>query len=152
MSAESSLKLTIQEAMKTAMKAQDKERLGVIRLMMAAFKQIEVDERIVLDDARVLAILDKMQKQRRDSIAEFQKANRTDLIAQEEFEMGIIQSFLPTPLSDSELEALIKEAIQATGAATIKDMGKVMGLVKPKAQGRADMTQVSNKIKTLLDA
>ena len=136
--------------MKDAMRGGDKPRLGVIRLILAAVKQREVDERIELDDAQVNAVLDKMSKQRRDSLEQFEKAGRDDLAEQEKFELGILKAYLPEPLSDAEIGALIEEAVQATGASSIKDMGKVMGQLKSKLQGRADMGAVSGKIKARL--
>jgi len=147
----SALKQRISDDMKAAMKGGDKPRLGVIRLILAALKQIEVDERIELDDARVLSVLDKMVKQRRDSIAQYENAGRTELADQEKFEIGIIQEYLPEQLGDAEISALIDEAIQATGAASMKDMGKLMGWLKPKLQGRADMGAVSARIKQQLN-
>jgi uncharacterized protein YqeY len=144
------LKEQLQAATKTAMKSQDKPSLATLRLIMAAVKQREVDERIDLDDTQIIAVLDKMSKQRRESIEQYQKAGRTDLVQQEEFELALIQQYLPTPLSDDELEALIKQAINSTGAATMQDMGKVMNILKPQVQGRADMTSLSGKIKQLL--
>ena len=144
------LKERITEDMKAAMKAADKERLGTIRLALAAIKQREVDERITLDDAQVLAVLDKMIKQRREAITQFQSGGRADLVAKETAEIGVLQAYLPAQLTPAELDALISEAIAATGAASIKDMGKVMGLVKPKAQGRADMGALSARIKQKL--
>ena len=138
--------------MKVSMKGGDKKRLGVIRLVLAAIKQIEVDERIELDDDRVLAVLDKMVKQRRESISQYKNAGRDDLWEQEEYEVTILQDFLPEPLSDDEIERLIAKAIGDTGAASIKDMGKVMGILKPIMQGRADMGAVSGKIKAQLTA
>lgn len=136
--------------MKDALRGRDKQRLGVIRLILAAVKQREVDERIELDDAQINAVLDKMSKQRRDSLEQFEKAGRDDLVAQEKFELGILKAYLPEPLSDAEIGALIEEAVQTTGASSIKDMGKVMGLLKSKLQGRADMGAVSGKIKARL--
>ena len=136
--------------MKSSMKGGDKDRLGVIRLMLAAIKQIEVDERIELDDARITAVLDKMAKQRRESITQFDKAGRDDLTAIEQAELKIIQEYLPEALSESEINDLVEQAIAATGAASIKDMGKVMGMLKPQLQGRADMGQVSQTIKARL--
>ncbi|MDH5593478.1 MAG: GatB/YqeY domain-containing protein [Gammaproteobacteria bacterium] len=146
----SGLKARITEDMKTAMRSKDKERLAVIRLVQAAIKQREVDERIELDDAQVLAVLEKMLKQRRDSIEQFRKGEREDLAAIEEFEIGILQDYMPEALSEEEIDTIISEAISATGASSIKDMGKVMGQVKPKIQGRADMGAVSQKIKNQL--
>jgi uncharacterized protein YqeY len=146
----SALKDRITDDMKTAMKGGDKPRLGVIRLILAAIKQIEVDERIELDDTRVLSVLDKMVKQRRDSITQYENAGRTELADQEKFEIGIIQEYLPEQLAEADIAALIDEAIQATGAASMKDMGKLMGMLKPKLQGRADMGAVSAQIKQKL--
>ena len=134
------------------MKGGDKKRLGVIRLVLAAIKQVEVDERIELDDDRVLAVLDKMVKQRRESISQYTDAGRTDLVEQEEYEVTILKDFLPEALSEDEIEQLISKAIADTGASSIKDMGKVMGILKPQMQGRADMGAVSGKIKTQLNA
>jgi uncharacterized protein YqeY len=136
--------------MKAAMRAKDKARLGAIRLILAAIKQREVDERIELDDTQVIVVLDKMTKQRRESISQFEKAGRDDLIAQENAELAIIQPYLPAALGEDELNALIESALQTTGATSIKDMGKVMGLLKPKIQGRADMGAVSALIKSRL--
>lgn len=144
------LKQRIQEDMKTAMRAAEKRRLGVIRLILAAVKQVEVDERIDVDDARLLVILSKMLKQRQDSITQFAAANRQDLVDQEEFEVQIIQAYLPQPLSDAELEVLIQQAIQASGQSGIQAMGAVMNWLKPHVQGRADMGQVGAKIKQKL--
>lgn len=138
--------------MKAAMKARDKPRLGVIRLMMADIKRREVDERIELDDDQVIVVLDKMLKQRRESIAQFRSAEREDLAVVEEQEIVVIREFLPQPLSEDEINAIVLEAITASNANAIKDMGKVMGLVKPKMQGRADMSVVSAKIKGMLSA
>jgi uncharacterized protein YqeY len=146
----SGLKDQIQDAMKTAMKGGDKERLAVIRLIMAAMKQVEVDERIELDDTRVLGILDKMVKQRRESISQFQSGGREDLAGKEQAEIDIISDFLPQALTEEEIETIINKAISETGAASMKDMGKVMGIVKPQITGRADMGAVSGKIKALL--
>jgi uncharacterized protein YqeY len=146
------LKDRITEDMKSAMRAGDKDRLGAIRLILAAIKQREVDERIALDDTQVLAVLDKMLKQRRESIAQFQSGGREDLAAREAAEISILQAYLPAQLSDAELDALIGEAIASTGAASVKDMGKVMGMVKAKAQGCADMSAVSARIKAKLSA
>jgi uncharacterized protein YqeY len=146
----SALKDQIQDAMKAAMKSGDKQRLAVIRLIMSAMKQVEVDERIELDDARVLAILDKMVKQRRESISQFNTGGREDLAAKEQAEIDVISDFLPQALSAEEIETIINSAISETGAASMKDMGKVMGIVKPQITGRADMGAVSGKIKSLL--
>ncbi|MDH5602287.1 MAG: GatB/YqeY domain-containing protein, partial [Gammaproteobacteria bacterium] len=145
-------KQRIQDDMKTSMKSGDKARLQVIRLMLSAIKQIEVDERIELDDDRILAVLDKMTKQRRESAEQYEKAQRDDLLQQEMFEIEILKEFLPAELSSEEIEAMIEEAISSTGASSIKDMGKVMGQLKPKMQGRADMGAVSGKIKSRLNA
>ena len=145
-----SLKDRIQQDVKDAMRAKDKSRLAAIRLITAAIKQREVDERIELDDTQVTAVLDKMAKQRRESISQFEKAGRDDLIAQEVMELEIIQSYLPEQLGEDEINALIDSAMQATGATGIKDMGKVMGQLKPKLQGRADMSAVSALIKARL--
>lgn len=144
------LKLQIQDDMKTAMKAGDKRRLGAVRLILAAVKQKEVDERKELTDADVLGILEKMLKQRRDSIAQYEQAGRTDLAEQEAFEVGVIQGYMPAQLSDAEIAAIIEEAIAASGAKAMADMGKVMGLVKPRIQGRADMGAVSARVKQRL--
>ena len=141
------LKDRIQDDMKTAMRARAKERLGAIRLILAAIKQREVDERITLSDGQTLAVLEKMIKQRRESLAQYQSAGRADLAAQEAFEIDLIQSYLPAPLAETELEALIGEAIAATGAQSVRDMGKVMAILREQAQGRADMAAVSARIK-----
>ncbi len=132
------------------MKGGDKARLAVVRLMLAAVKQREVDERIELDDSQVLAVLDKMVKQRRDSIQQYGDAGRDDLVAQEAAEIEVIQEFLPTALSDDEISAIIEAAIAETGAESMRDMGKVMGIVKPQVQGRADVGQVSGRVKQRL--
>jgi uncharacterized protein YqeY len=145
-----SLKARIQEDMKTAMRSGDKDRLGCIRLIMAAVKQREVDERITLDDSQLLSVLEKMGKQRRESITQFQAGGRADLVAKENAELNIINAYMPAPLGDAELDALINAAISETGAASIKDMGKVMALIKSKAQGRADMAAVGARIKARL--
>ena len=147
-----SLKTRIQEDMKAAMRGGDKARLAAIRLIMAAIKQREVDERIELDDTQVTAVLDKMVKQRRESIEQYEKAGRTDLVDKEKAELEVIQTYLPEPLSEDEINALIDEAIAETGASSIKDMGKVMGLLKPKLAGRADMGKVSGQVKARLSA
>jgi uncharacterized protein YqeY len=136
--------------MKAAMRSGEKERLGVIRMLTAAIKQREVDERITLDDAQVLSVLEKMVKQRKESVAQFEAGNRPDLVAKESAEIALLVGYLPAPLSDAELDALISEAIAATGAGSVKDMGKVMGIIKGKAQGRADMGAVGAKIKAKL--
>lgn len=145
-----SLKQTITSSMKEAMKAKEKDRLGVIRLIQAAIKQKEVDERIELKDADVLVVLDKMLKQRRESIKQFKEANRDDLVQKESFEVDIIQAFLPKPLTEQEVVDLIQNAIKETNAQSVKDMGKVMGIVRPAVQGRGDMGEVSKKIKDFL--
>jgi uncharacterized protein YqeY len=144
------LKQQITDAMKAAMKSGDKARLAVVRLMLAAIKQREVDERIELDDAQVLAVLDKMVKQRRDSIQQYGDAGRDDLAAQETAEVEVIQEFLPAALGDDEIAAIIAAAIQESGAASMRDMGKVMGIVKPQVQGRADVGKVSGLVKQQL--
>lgn len=136
--------------MKAAMKGGDKARLAIIRLLLSAMKQVEVDERVELDDARIIAILDKMVKQRRESASQYESAGRQDLLDQENFEIGILQTYLPAALSDAELEQLIVEAIASSGARSMQDMGKVMALLKPKVQGRTDMGAVSGKIKAKL--
>ena len=146
----SSLTARINDDVKVAMKAKDKARLGVLRLITAAIKQREVDEQITLNDEQVLAVLEKMVKQRKDSIAQYEKAGRDELAQQEAFEIGIIQDYLPEQLSDTEIDALIAEAISNSGAESMKDMGKVMGMLKPKLAGRADMGAVSAKIKAKL--
>jgi uncharacterized protein YqeY len=145
-----SLKDRIQEDMKAAMRSGEKERLGTIRMILAAIKQREVDERITLDDTQVLSVLEKMGKQRRESIAQFQAGARPDLVEKENAELRIIGAYLPAQLSEAELDALISEAVAQTGAASIKDMGKVMNLIKSKAQGRADMAAVGARIKARL--
>jgi uncharacterized protein YqeY len=146
------LKHRIQEDMKSAMRAAEKRRLSIIRLILAAVKQVEVDERIDVDDARLLVILSKMLKQRQDSITQFAAANRQDLVDQEEFEVQVIQEYLPQPLSEAELDTLIQQAIQAVKADSIQAMGQVMNWLKPHVQGRADMGQVGTKIKEKLAA
>jgi uncharacterized protein YqeY len=144
------LKERITEDMKTAMRSGEKDRLGVIRLLQAAIKQREVDERIMLDDAQVTSVLEKMIKQRKESVVAFEKGGRADLVAKENGEITVLQVYLPAQLSDAELDALIAEAISSTGAASIKDMGKVMGVVKSKAAGKADMGAVGARIKAKL--
>jgi len=136
--------------MKAAMRSGEKERLGLIRMITAAIKQREVDERITLDDAQVLSVLEKMIKQRKESLVQFQAGNRQDLVDKEAAEITLLQGYLPSQLSDAEIDTLIGQAIASTGAASIKDMGKVMGLIKGKAQGRADMAAVGAKIKAKL--
>ena len=147
---DASLKPQIQEDMKTAMKARDSQRLGVIRLLMAAIKQREVDERITLNDTQILAVIDKMLKQRQDSATQFQSAGRQDLLDQENYEISVLQAYLPPALTEAEIDQLITQAINAVGGTSIKEMSKVMAEVKPKVQGRADMSLVSNKIKERL--
>ncbi len=144
------LKDRITDDMKGAMRAGEKERLGTIRLVLAAIKQREVDERITLDDTQVLAVLEKMVKQRKESIAQFESGGRADLVAKERSELAVLQAYLPEQMSEAQIDALIAEAVAATGASSIKDMGKVMGLVKAKAQGKADMGVVSARIKQKL--
>lgn len=148
----STIKSQIINDMKVAMKSHDKARLTTIRLIQAALKQREVDERIELDDTQVLAILDKMVKQRRESIKQYLQANRQTLADQEQFEVDVIQTYLPTPLTDDALNTLITDAIAKANANSIKDMGKVMAIVKPQVQGRADISTVSGQIKQLLNA
>jgi uncharacterized protein len=144
------LKDRLTEDMKTAMRAADKERLGTVRLALAAIKQREVDERVNLDDAQILGVLEKMIKQRREAIVQFQSGGRADLVAKETAEIAVLQQYLPAQMEEAEIDALIAEAIQSTGAASIKDMGKVMAVVKPKAQGRTDMGALSARIKQKL--
>lgn len=144
------LKDRITSDMKEAMKAGAKERLAVIRLILAAVKQKEVDERITLDDAQLLAVLEKMLKQRRESVTQFLQGNRKDLADKEEAEIKVIQAYMPAQLSDAELDKLVAEAVAQSGAASVKDMGKVMGILKPKVAGKADMSAVSAKIKAKL--
>jgi uncharacterized protein YqeY len=144
------LKERITEDMKTAMRSGEKDRLAVIRLLQAAIKQREVDERIVLDDGQITSVLEKMIKQRKESVVAFEKGARADLVAKENAEIAILQPYLPAQLSDADLDALIAEAIATTGAASIKDMGKVMGIVKAKAAGKADMGAVGARIKAKL--
>ncbi len=145
-----SLTATIKEAVKAAMRAKEKERLATLRLITAEFKRVEVDERIEIDDDRALMILDKMCKQRRDSISQYQSAGRNDLVAVEQAEIEVISEFLPAALSDDELSAMVAAAIAESGAAGMQDMGKVMAIIKPQAQGRADMAQVSKLVKAQL--
>ena len=150
--ADSELKSRINEDMKAAMRAREKERLGVIRLILAAIKQKEVDERIELDDAQVLAVLDKMVKQRRDSIEQYQNAGREELAAKEQAEIEVIQQYMPAELSDAELDKLVQDAVAAAGASGMQDMGKVMAQLKPQVQGRADMGKVSQKVKAAISS
>jgi uncharacterized protein len=146
------LKERITEDMKAAMRAGEKERLGTIRMLQAAIKQREVDERITLDDAQVLAVIEKMLKQRKESIVQFEQGGRADLAAKEKSEIEQLVVYLPTQLSEAEVDQLIRDAIASTGAASVKDMGKVMGVVKAQAAGRADMGAVSARIKAALSA
>lgn len=146
----STLVANIKEAVKAAMRAKEKERLNALRLITSEFKRVEVDERIDIDDARALAILDKMLKQRRDSLAQYETAGRDDLAAVEQFEMNVISEYMPEPLSDDELAKLVADAIAQSGAASMQDMGKVMGILKPQVQGRADMAQISQQVKSQL--
>ncbi len=144
------LKDQITADMKAAMKSGDKARLGVIRLILAALKQVEVDERVELDDTRVLAVLDKMVKQRQDSLEQYRQAGRDELAEQEAFEIEVIRQYLPEPLSDAEIDDLVAQALAETGATSMKEMGKVMGWLKPRLQGRADMGAVSARVKAKL--
>lgn len=144
------LKTRLQEEVKTAMRAKDKARLGVLRMIMATLKQFEVDTRESLNDAQIIALLDKMLKQRREALGQYEAAGREDLAQKERFELEVIQSYMPAPLSEAEIEQLIEEAIGQSQAATVKDMGKVMGILKPRIQGRADMAAVSAKLKSRL--
>lgn len=146
----SEIKNRIAQAVKDAMRAKDKQRLGVLRMVMAEFKRIEVDERVELDDARVLAVLDKMVKQRRDSLSQYLEANRQELADVESAEISVIQEYLPAGLTEVEITELLKSAIAETGAESMRDMGKVMAIVKPQVQGRADMGAVSKLVKALL--
>lgn len=145
-----SLKERITDDMKAAMRSGEKERLGVIRMITSAIKQREVDERITLDDSQVLSVLEKMIKQRKESLVQFQAGNRQDLVDKEAAEITLLQGYLPAQLSDAEIDTLIKGAIAASGAASIKDMGKVMAIIKTQAQGRADLGSVGAKIKVIL--
>lgn len=147
---ESTLKDQITDAMKNAMRSKEKERLGTIRLILAEIKRIEVDERIELDDARVLQILDKMVKQRRDSFTQYKEADRMDLAEQEDFEIGVIEQFLPAALSEDEINTIIEAAVEQTGATSMQQMGQVIGLVRPQVQGRGDMGKVSQLVKAKL--
>lgn len=146
----SALKARLTEAMKDAMRAQQKERLAAIRLALSAIKQVEVDERKELGDSDVLAVLDKMVKQRRESVAQYEQANRADLVAVENAEIAVLQEFLPAQLTEAEIDALVAKTIADTGAAGIRDMGKVMNALRPQLAGRADMGAVSNRIKAKL--
>jgi hypothetical protein len=144
------LKQRIQEDMKAAMRAGEKQQLGVIRLILAAIKQREVDERITLDDNQVVVVLDKMLKQRRESIEQYEKAAREDLAAQERFEVTVLQQYMPQQMSEAEIVAVVQQAIAETGANSAKDMGKVMNIIRPQMQGRADMKVVSDLVKKQL--
>ena len=146
------LKSQIQDDVKSAMRARDQKRLTALRLITAAIKQIEVDKRIEMDDQAVLAVLDKMVKQRRESLEQYESAGRDDLAAQEKFELELISVYLPEALSDEEVAALIKQAIAETGASSIRDMGAVMNKLRGEVQGRADMKAVSNSVKAQLGA
>lgn len=150
--ADSALKQRLTDDMKAAMRSRDKPRLGVVRLALAALKQREVDERIELDDPQVLAVLDKMLKQRRDSEKQFADAGRQDLADQESYEISVLQEYMPAALGEAELDALIAQAIADSGASSMKEMGKVMGILKPQVQGRADMGAISQKIKQQLSS
>lgn len=145
-----SLKARITEDMKAAMRAGEKDRLSCIRMLQAGIKQREVDERVELGDAEVLAVIDKMIKQRKESVTQFQAGNRADLVAKESAEIAVLSAYLPAQLEAGALDAMIREAIAATGAASMKDMGKVMGVLKPKVQGRTDMGALSARIKSAL--
>ena len=147
---DSALKIRITDDVKAAMRSKDKKRLGTLRLLTAAIKQVEVDERIELDNDNIVAIIEKMLKQRKDSIEQFEKAGRTELAEIEINEVAILKEFMPEQLSDADVDAMIDEAISATGAEAMKDMGKVMGMLKPKLAGKADMGAVSGKIKAKL--
>ncbi len=144
------LREQLNEDIKTAMKAREQDRLAALRLMLSAVKQREVDERITLDDAGVISVVEKMIKQRKDSIAQFEKAARQDLADKEKFEIGVIEAYLPQQLSQGEIDAIVAEAIASTGAKSAADMGKVMGVVKPRLAGRADMGKVSALVKAKL--
>jgi hypothetical protein len=147
---DTTLKKSVTDAMKTALKAGEKARLGAIRLMLAEIKRVEVDERIEVDDDRALVIFDKMLKQRRDSHKQYSEAGRDDLASQEAFEIEVIEGFMPARLAGEELAQLVRQAVADSGASSMKDMGKVMGLVKPQVQGRADMGEVSALVKSCL--
>ena len=147
-----SLSKTIQTDIKNSLRSGNKERLKVLRMISAAIKQKEIDERITLDDTQVLAVLEKMLKQRRDSLSQYQAANRADLAEIEKKEIVIISEFMPASLTEQEVDSLIAQTIEATDASSMKDMGKIMGILKPKMQGRADMGEVSKKIRTILNS
>jgi len=148
--AETTLKTRIQDDVKDAMRSKDKDRLGTLRLITAAIKQKEVDERIDMDDAAVIAVLEKMVKQRKDSISQYTQAGREDLAAKEQTELDLIQTYLPEQMSEAELEALIARAVADTGASSMQDMGKLMGVIKPQVAGKADMGLVSKLVKAKL--
>lgn len=148
----SPLRQRVEQDMKDALRARDRRRLGTIRLVLSALKQREIDERIRLDDAQVIAVLDRMIKQRRDSVAQYEAAGRQDLADQESYEIGVIREYLPPALEEAEINTLIEEAIAATGAAGPREMGKVMGYLKPRMQGRADLGAVSARVKVRLAA
>lgn len=148
---DTTLKTQLQEDMKQAMRAKESQRLNAIRLILAAVKQIEVDQRIVVDNQTLLGILDKMAKQRRDSISQFQAASRQDLVDQEQFELNIIQAYMPTQITEAELDQLIADVIASTQAQSIKDMGKAMNALKPQILGRTDMAVASSKLKQQLE-
>ena len=145
-----SLKQQITEDIKKAMKDQAKDRLGTLRLISAAIKQKEVDDRVELDDTQVLTVIDKLARQHRDSIEQYLKAGRDDLVSKEQAELAVVESYLPEQLNEDEVRTIIQAAIDKSGAETMKDMGKVMGIIKPELQGRADMSSVSNIVKSLL--
>jgi uncharacterized protein YqeY len=147
---EISLKQRVTDEMKSALRAGNKPRLGIIRLMLSAIKQREIDDRIILDDAQILAVLDKMIKQRRDSISQYLAAQRQDLADQESYEISILQEFMPAALNEAEIDAMIDTALNSVGATSAKDMGKVINMLKPQMQGRADMGKVSGKVKNRL--
>lgn len=146
----SAIKNSIASAVKDAMRAKDKARLGLLRVIMSEFKKVEVDERIELDDARILAILDKAVKQRRDAANQYKNAERNDLADIENYEISVIQDYLPTALTEDELIAIVRNAVEVSGANSMQDMGKVMSLVKPQVQGKADMGAVSKQVKAAL--
>ena len=148
----SEIKTRVENAVKDAMRARDKQRLGALRLTMAEIKRVEVDERIELDDARVLAVFDKMVKQRKESLAQYEQAGRADLAEQEQFELDLLREFMPEALDESAIVALIDAALRETGASSVKEMGQVMAALRPKVQGRADMAQVSALVKARLAA
>jgi uncharacterized protein len=144
------LRLQLNEDMKNALRARESERLGAIRLLLAAVRQREIDERVELDDAGVIAVVEKMLKQRRDSIAQFGAAGRDDLVSKERFEMSVLEGYMPQPLSPVEIDAILQEVLQTSQATSVKDMGKVMALLKPRLAGRADMAKVSVLLKGML--